>query len=331
MTLSILDQSPVREGVTPVQAFQETLILAKTAEKFGYKRFWVAEHHNAHCLAGSSPEVLLAAIGAATGKIRIGSGGVMLPFYSPFKVAESFSVLSNLYPQRVDLGIGRAPGGDMKTARVLAMGGNPQFEQFPEQASLLLEILQNKDFEPPVTPRLQEPPPLWMLGSSPESAILAARLGLPYNFALFINSNIDPGILKFYRENFVPSAQLSKPKTCITINVICADTDAEAQRLSLSRDLLFARFASGQPSKLVPTVEEAEKYKFSDSERAYLDKKFRLAAVGSPEQVKNTINRLVLQFGADEVMAVTITHDFDARLRSYELLMNVFKNNKEQN
>ncbi|MXX02204.1 MAG: LLM class flavin-dependent oxidoreductase, partial [Gemmatimonadetes bacterium] len=163
------------------------------------------------------------------------------------------------------------------------------------------------------------------LGSSQESAMLAARLGLPYNFALFINSNIDPRILEFYRHYFEPSTQTPQPEACIAINVICADTEAEAQRLSLSRDLLFARFASGKPSYVVPTVEEAEKHRFSEAETAFLEDKFRLAAVGSPDQVRDTIDRLAGQFGAEEVMAVTITHDFKARLRSYELLADVYR------
>ena len=325
MNLSILDQSPVREGVTAVQAFQETLTLAREAERLGYRRFWVSEHHNAHCLAGSSPEVLLAAIGSATEDMRIGSGGVMLPYYSPFKVAESFSVLTNLYPGRVDLGVGRAPGGDMKTARMLAPGAGPRFEQFPELVAELVDILQNRDFEPRVTPPILSPPPVWMLGSSPESAMLAARQGLPYNFALFINSNIDPRILEYYRHYYEPSSQSPEPETCIAINVICADTEKEAQRLTLSRDLLFARFASGKPSSVVPTVEEAARHRFSEAERAFLDDKFRLAAVGSPDQVRATIDRLTDQFGTEEVMAVTITHDFEARLRSYELLADVYR------
>ena len=155
--------------------------------------------------------------------------------------------------------------------------------------------------------------------------MLAARLGLPYNFALFINSNIDPRILEFYRHYFEPSTQTPQPEACIAINVICADTEAEAQRLSLSRDLLFARFASGKPSYVVPTVEEAEKHRFSEAETAFLEDKFRLAAVGSPDQVRDTIDRLAGQFGAEEVMAVTITHDFKARLRSYELLADVYR------
>ncbi len=324
MNLSVLDQSPVREGGTPHQAFQETLTLARTVESLGYNRFWVAEHHNAHCLAGSAPEVLLGAIGAATEHIRIGSGGVMLPYYSAFKVAESFSVLTNLYPDRIDLGVGRAPGGDMSTARALAPNGRPNFENFPHLVEELAVMLRDRDFQPRITPALHKAPPIWMLGSSPESAMLASRLGLPYNFALFINSKIDPQILDFYRSRFEPSGQLKTPRTCLTINVICADTATEAKRLSMSRDLLFARFASGRPSATVPTVEEAEQYNFSPQERAFLDDKFRHAAVGNPDQVKRKIDQLMEDFQADELMAVTITYDFKARLRSYELLADVY-------
>tara|TARA_B100000029_G_scaffold516253_2_gene628075 strand:- start:82426 stop:83403 length:978 start_codon:yes stop_codon:yes gene_type:complete len=324
MELSVLDQSPVRDGGTANQALHESILLAQTCGELGYKRYWVAEHHNAHCLAGSSPEVLLGSIGATTPKIRIGSGGVMLPFYSPFKVAENFSVLSNLFPCRVDLGIGRAPGGDMKTAQMVAPGGRPQFDKFPELASQLFSMLHNPDLDPPITPKIETPPSLWMLGSSPDSAILAARLGIPYNFALFINSKIDRRILDFYRENFNPSVQSTEPRTCITLNVICAETELEAKRLSLSRDLLFARFATGQSSNVVPTIEEAEQYNFNEAEKAYLADKFRLAAVGNPTQVKNTIDQLISEFDPDEIMAVTITHDFNSRVKSYQLLSELY-------
>lgn len=324
MKLSILDQSPIREGGTPQQAFQETLTLARKAEAMNYHRFWVSEHHNAHCLAGSAPEVLLGAIGGATDKIRIGSGGVMLPYYSAFKVAEAFSVLSNLYPDRIDLGVGRAPGGDMQTAQMLSTDGRPKFERFPQLVEELGTMLHDREFQPRVTPPVTAPPPVWMLGSSPESAQLAAKLGLPYNFALFINSNIDPRILEYYRSLFEPSEQTASPYACLAINVICADTEEEAQRLAMSRDLLFARFATGQPSATVPTVEEAEQYQFSPQERAFLDDKFRHAAVGDPARVKRKIDELMDQFGADELMAVTITYDFDARVRSYELLAEMY-------
>ena len=325
MKLSILDQSPIREGGTPRQAFQETLTLARKAEAMNYHRFWVSEHHNAHCLAGSAPEVLLAAVGAATEQIRIGSGGIMLPYYSAFKVAEAFSVLTNLYPDRVDLGVGRAPGGDMKTAQVLAADGIPKFERFPQLVEELGIMLRDRDFQPRITPPLTASPPIWMLGSSSESAQLAARLGLPYNFALFINSKIDPHIFEFYRNHFEPSEQATTPQTCLTINVICADTAEEARQLSLSRDLLFARFSTGQSSATVPTVEEAAQHHFSPQERAFLDNKFRHAAVGDPAQVKQKIDQLMEQFGADELMAVTITYDFDARVRSYELLAEMYR------
>jgi luciferase family oxidoreductase group 1 len=324
MKLSILDQSPIREGGTPYQAFQETLTLARKAEAMNYNRFWVSEHHNAHCLAGSAPEVLLAAVGAATEQIRIGSGGVMLPYYSAFKVAEAFSVLSNLYPDRIDLGVGRAPGGDMKTAQMLSTDGKPNFERFPQLVEELGTMLRDRDFQPRITPPITATPPIWMLGSSPESAKLAAKLGLPYNFALFINSKIDPRILEYYRSLFEPSEQMAEPQSCLTINVICAETEEEAKQLSLSRDLLFARFATGQDSATVPTVEEAAQYQFSPQEQAFLDNKFRHAAVGSPIQVKQKIDELMEQFGADELMAVTITYDFDARVRSYELLAEMY-------
>lgn len=183
MKLSILDQSPIRVGGTARQALQETLQLAQLAERLGYFRFWVSEHHNTTSLAGSAPEVLLAALGAATQTMRIGSGGVMLPHYSAFKVAETFSLLSNLYPNRIDLGIGRAPGSDMRTAQVLATDGRPKFERFPVLVQELRTMLYDPSFRPRVTPTTDNPPPIWMLGSSHESAILAGQLGLPYNFA----------------------------------------------------------------------------------------------------------------------------------------------------
>ena len=323
MKVSILDQSPVREGGTPRQALQETLALAKAAEAWGYHRFWVSEHHNTHSLAGSAPEVLLAALGSATEQIRIGSGGVMLPHYSAFKVAETFSLLSNLYPGRIDLGVGRAPGTDMQTARALATDGQPKFERFPHLVQELRQLLNDPDCIPKVTPEPAEPPPMWMLGSSPDSATLAGQLGLPYNFALFINNQMSSQILSFYRDQFVPSDYVAEPYTCLTVRVICAETEAEAKRLALSMGLLSLSFATGKTRK-VPTVEEAEAYPFSPQEASYVNGKFFRAAVGNPEQVKSHLLELAEQFGVDELMTVTITYDFEARLRSYELLAEVF-------
>lgn len=320
MKLSILDQSPVRVGDTPRQALQETLLLAKHAESLGYYRFWISEHHNTTSLAGSAPEVLLAAVGAATKHMRIGSGGVMLPHYSAFKVAETFSLLSNLYPGRIDLGVGRAPGSDMRTAQMLATDGRPKFERFPMLVEELRHMLNDKEFRPRVTPESPEPPPIWILGSSHESALLAARLGLPYNFALFINSQMIPQIFDLYRSEFVPSEQLAEPYTMLTNNVICAETEKEAIRLSMSRRLLFLRFARGEPNVKVPTVEEAESYPYNEQELTFLNTKFQRAIIGDPTQVKEGLVQMKEEFGADEVMTVTITYDFGARLRSYELM-----------
>ncbi|MEM7343374.1 MAG: LLM class flavin-dependent oxidoreductase, partial [Chloroflexota bacterium] len=322
--LSILDQSPVRQGGTTQQALQETLALAKTAETLGYHRFWVSEHHNTNSLAGSAPEVLLAAIGSATETIRIGSGGVMLPHYSAFKVAETFSLLTNLYPDRIDLGIGRAPGSDMATARALSADGIPRFERFPEQVEDLRKMLYDGGSRPKVTPPSPTPPPIWMLGSRPDSALLASQLGLPYNFALFINSQMSPQVFHFYRERFQPSPQLEAPHTCLTVNVICADTEEEAHRLALSRALLWLRFATGKSNLRVPSVEEAEQYPFNEQEAAFINSKFQQTAVGNPQQVKEKLEMMAEEFGADEIMTVTITYDFEARLRSYELLADVF-------
>ncbi|MGB0389395.1 MAG: LLM class flavin-dependent oxidoreductase [Ardenticatenaceae bacterium] len=324
MKLSILDQSPIRVGGTARQALQETLTLAKRAEEWGFHRFWVSEHHNTEALAGSAPEVLLAALGAATSRIRIGSGGVMLPHYSAFKVAETFSLLSNLYPGRIDLGVGRAPGSDMVTARILATDGKPKFERFPQLVQDLRRMLNDDGFRPKVTPRPSEPPPIWMLGSSPDSAMLAGRLGLPYNFALFINSSMSPQILDFYRSHFQPSEKLAAPHTCLTVGVLCADTEEEAQRLALSRQLLFLRFVTQQGNAQVPTVEEAEQYPYSPQELAFLQNKFQRTAIGNPKQVKQQLQQLADEFRADEIMTVTITYDFAARLRSYELLADLF-------
>ena len=325
MNLSILDQSPIRSGGTPQQALQETLTLAKHAESLGYHRFWVSEHHNSTMLAGSAPEVLLAAIGAGTERIRIGSGGVMLPHYSAFKVAETFSLLANLYPDRVDLGVGRAPGSDMKTAQILAADGQPKFERFPFLVDDLRNRLADPEMRPRVMPTAPTPPPIWILGSSHESAILAAHYGLPYNFALFINSSMIPELFELYRSEFRPSPQLDKPTTMLTVNVICAETEAEAQRLAMSRRLVWLRFTRGETGVTIPPVEEAEAYPFSEQEDQFLDQKFHQSAIGDPAQVRQQLEKLATDFGTDELMTVTITYDFAARLRSYELLAQAFQ------
>ncbi|MGB1251383.1 MAG: LLM class flavin-dependent oxidoreductase [Candidatus Promineifilaceae bacterium] len=324
MKLSILDQSPIRHGGTAHDAVTETIALAQAGEKWGYERFWIAEHHNTNSLASSAPEVLLAAVGAHTNSIRLGSGGVMLPHYAAFKVAETFSMLATLYPERVDLGIGRAPGSDMETARVLASDGVPKFDRFPQLVQNLRVMLTDRDFRPKVTPRPPSPPPIWMLGSSPESANLAGHLGLPYNFALFINNKMSPQIFQYYRTQFKPSEQLEKPRTILTINVVCAETEEKAKRLAMPRALGFLKFVTKRPVSGIPTIEEAENFPYTPQETAFIRDRAYQSAVGTPKQVKAKIEQLASAYQADEIMALTITHDFEDRLRSYELLAEQF-------
>ncbi|MFT5193184.1 MAG: luciferase family oxidoreductase group 1 [Cellvibrionaceae bacterium] len=325
MKLSILDQSPIRKGGTAQDALQETLELARVAEKLGYNRFWISEHHNTNTLAGSAPEVLLAAIGAATSTLRIGSGGIMLPHYSAFKVAETFSMLATLYPDRIDLGIGRAPGSDMETARVLATDGRPKFERFPILVEQLNQMLHDSSFRPKVTPVPPTPPITWMLGSSQDSAILAAERGLPYNFAYFINNRMVPALFAYYRDNFKPSEQWAEPKTMLTMNVIVAETYERAFNLALSRTLPFLFRATGQKVMGIVTPEEAADYPYTTQEWAFVEDRLKTAAIGTPEQVKEIIENVAREWQTDEIMTVTITYDFADRIRSYEMLADVFE------
>lgn len=324
--LAVLDQSPVRSGGTAAQAIAETITLAQEVERLGYSRFWVSEHHASEGLAGCSPEVLLARLGVETQSIRIGSGGVMLPHYSPYKVAENFKLLETLYPGRIDLGVGRAPGSDQYTANALRYGSPLGPEYFPNKVADLEALLRNdsprtQGMERAIAcPSVETPPVLWMLGSSDDSAMLAALMGLPYSFAYFINSAISPDIFAIYRERFSASQVATKPYTSMGVFVICADTEAEARRLIKSRDLWYLQFVRNPRGPKIPSIEEAEAFTFTDDERAFLAANPRHMIVGDPAQVCAELQAMVDKFGLDELMIVTITYDFAARCRSYELL-----------
>jgi len=310
-------------------ALHHSIDLARTADRLGYTRYWVAEHHGSRMLACSSPEVLIGPIAAATRAIRVGSGGVMLPHYSPLKVAESFRMLAALYPDRIDLGLGRAPGSDPLTAWALQRDKRQAApDDFPEQLAELLAyvrdgLAQNHRLArmadlPPVTAR----PVPWLLGSSPQSGIWAAELGLPYAFADFIA----PGgaeIAQRYRESFTASSNLSAPHVIAAVWALCAETDDEAIRLASSSRMAFAHFLSGTLIE-VPPVDEA--LAFLDANRHLLDTLItrRRAIVGSPQTVRAAIERVAQEYGADEVMIVTITYAHEARTRSYELLARAF-------
>jgi len=324
MKLSVLDQSLARSAEQASTALRETIEMAKWCEQLGYARFWVSEHHAFPAVAGSAPEVLLAAIGAATGSIRIGSGGIMLPHYSPYKIAEVFSLLANLYPGRLDLGIGRAPGADMSTAVALATDGRPKFERFPELVAKLSDYLWSEQTSPVVSPRAPEHIPLWMLGSSPDSAVLAAQRGLPYNLGLFINPQADPRLIELYKSRFQPSALQAKPYAILTISVFCADTEQQAQALQLTFDLNLFRFFSGQSNGASLTPQQALSYPLGPREQAFIASRRDSRAAGTPEQVRQQVQELARLHDADEIMAVTNMYYFEDRKRSFQLLKEAF-------
>ena len=324
LDISLLDQSILRPGETARDALAATIASAKAAEALGYTRFWVSEHHDSPIIAGSSPEVLLAAVGAATSRIRLGSGGVMLPHYSPFKVAENFSLLSNLYPDRIDLGVGRAPGADMRAAAALAIDGQPRFDRFPQQMRTLTEALWNEGYRPRVSPAPAEKIPVWLLGTSPDSAMLAAELGLPYAIALFINPRFDPRIAAYYRSHFRPSAAQAEPRVMLAMNVLCADEADHATAMAHAADLTYISFLRNPAAPRVCSPDEARAHRFSAEESAFVQSVSGARAVGTADTVRERVEAFATRFGADELMAVSNTFHHRDRLRSLELLAGAF-------
>ena len=327
LRLSILDQSPISEGSTGAQALANTIDLARLADEQGYHRYWVAEHHGGPMLAGPSPEALIGPIAAATSRLRVGSGGVMLPHYSPFKVAETFSVLSGLYPGRIDLGLGRAAGTDPLTTFALQRDRNHAGpDDFPQQLAELLAYLDDTlPAEHPfarlagVLPGRPEGPEPWLLGSSPQSALWAAELGLPYAYADFINPE-GSAITASYRERFAASARLDAPRTAVAVWSICAETDEEAQRLASSSRMAMTLLRRGRLIA-VPPVEQALRFLESEGKTRAGGRRMVL---GSPATVRAGLEEAARAYGAEEVIVVTITHDHAARRRSYELIADAF-------
>ncbi|MGI9285689.1 MAG: LLM class flavin-dependent oxidoreductase [Pseudomonadales bacterium] len=324
LKLSVLDQSLARSADQAPIALQETLQMACWCEQLGYERFWVSEHHAFPSVAGSAPEVLLAALGAATTHIRLGSGGIMLPHYSAYKIAEVFSLLANLYPNRIDLGVGRAPGADISTAVALATDGRPKFEYFPALVEKLSDYLWNENARPVVSPKPPTTLPLWMLGSSSDSAILAAQRGLPYNLGLFINPQADCGLIGYYKKHFQASEMWDEPYAILALSVFCADSEEQARALQITHDLNLFRFFTGQSNGQSLTPQQAQAYPLGLQERAFIDSRANSRAVGTAEQVHQQIIQLASLHDADEVMAVTNMYYLEDRKRSFELLMNAF-------
>ncbi|CAA9271233.1 MAG: Luciferase-like monooxygenase YhbW [uncultured Chloroflexi bacterium] len=337
IALSVLDQSPVGAGRSARDALEETLQLAQLAERLGYRRYWLAEHHNTTSLAGSAPEVLIARVASVTERIRVGSGGVMLSHYSPLKVAETFRLLHALFPGRIDLGVGRAPGSDQRTAYALAQGRPMPIERFPEQLRDLEAYLTDRlpDDHPfrgvralpeppePVTTGGESGPELWLLGSSDQSAAYAAQFGFAFSFAHFINPHGSAQVITAYRDTFRPSTTLAAPRASLAVRALCAQTDAEARRLASSFLLGRLRMERGERGPL-PSVEEALAYPYTALEQKRLETLLAGIVVGSPERVKAQLERMARAHGVDELVLVTIVHDPAARRRSYELLAEAF-------
>jgi luciferase family oxidoreductase group 1 len=329
MKLSILDQSPIRFGATPAMAIDETVQLAKAADKLGYTRYWLAEHHASNGLAGSSPEILIGRVASETKRIRVGSGGVMLSHYSPLKVAENFKVLETMYPGRIDIGIGRAPGSDGLTAAALAYGSQVGIEYFPTRVGDLKAFLTDTKpntpaFEPiRAQPTISEFPEMWLLGSSDQSALLAAHFGLAFSFAYFINPYDGEAVLKAYRDGFQASEIHDKPEYSIGVFVVCAETDEEAQYLAKSRNLWRIQLDKGEIGPY-PTPEQAEEYPYTEADLTRIAERNQFNVIGTPESVRPELEELAKRHGADELVVLTICHEFGARLKSYELLAEAF-------
>jgi luciferase family oxidoreductase group 1 len=333
LRLGIVDQVPVPNGSTAADAVGNTLTLARAADALGYSRYWLAEHHSTNSFACAAPEALISQVATVTERMRVGSGGVMLSHYSPFKVAEQFRMLTALHPGRIDLGVGRAPGGTHRAVQALEYGRPAiPLQQFPQQLDDLLQWLGDGfGADHPwrkvrAMPRVQEQPEVWVLGSGGESAFYAAERGCGYSFAQFISGVDGAALTRAYRERFQPSESFPQPRASLGIGVICAETQAEAERLALSMHLWRWRIIRGQ-DRGIPSPRQAEtEFAEAGVPLPELLRDDPRTVVGDPQQVRDELLRLAEHYGVDEIMTVTVTHDPAARLRSYELLAEAMTN-----
>lgn len=321
---SILDLVPVRENKSIQSSLHHALALAQHAEKLGYKRLWLAEHHNMSGIASSATAVLLGYLLANTRTLKVGSGGIMLPNHAPLIVAEQFGTLATLYPNRIELGLGRAPGTDQNTMRALRRGRQETEDQFPQD---VLEILQY--FKDPLpqqrivaTPGQSTHVPVWLLGSSLFSAQLAAKLGLPYSFASHFAPRMLDQAIKLYRENFEPSEYLDQPYVSMGVPTVIAQTDEEAQYLATSPYQRIISMFRNQRGKLKPPIENIDEI-WSPAEKMSVDSFYAMAQIGSPETVKAGLKNLLEKYNVDEFIFTCDIYDTDKRLENFELLMNI--------
>ena len=328
LRLSVLDQSPVIAGHTARDAIAATVELAQMADELGYTRYWCAEHHGLHGVCNPAPEVMLARLGSVTKRIRLGSGGVMLPYYSPFKVAEQFRMLEALFPNRIDLGVGRAPGGDMRTAQAVAMGQYNRGDQFPQQVQDLAWLLRGE--VPPdhladgvlLQPAIDTKPELWVLGSSDFGGALAARLGLRFAFAHFINAHSGHVVAQQYRDEFEPGYE-DKPYSAAAIFVICADTEQEAKALERAVDIRRLQMAYGVNAP-IPSLAQAADFTPTERDQLIIERERPRTICGTPAQVAERMLALKDRFAANELVVLSVTASYQARLRTYQLLAEAF-------
>jgi luciferase family oxidoreductase group 1 len=315
-----LDLSPVVSGGDVGLALRSTVDLAKHTERLGYHRYWLAEHHNMPGVASAATAVLIGQVAAATERMRVGSGGVMLPNHAPIVVAEQFGTLEAFYPGRIDLGIGRAPGSDQRTALALRGPGGLSAENFPQQLAELLDYFERDEGRAVrATPAEGNKPPVWLLGSSGFSAQLAGALGLPFSFAHHFSAQNTLPAVQLYRNAFKPSEVLREPYVMLGVAVIAADTDERARWLAGPSGLSFLSLRRGRPIAL-PTPEEAAEYPYTDMDRLFVEDRFQSSIIGSPETVHKGLRSLLDDSGADELMITTMVHGHEDVLHSYDLV-----------
>ena len=322
--LSVLDLSPILQGSDAAQSFRNTLSLAQHAEKWGFQRYWLAEHHGMPGIASAATSILIGHVAGGTSHIRVGAGGIMLPNHSPLVIAEQFGTLASLYPGRIDLGLGRAPGSDQMTARALRRNKASDPDEFPRDVVELMNYFASESVNPVrAVPGQGLDVPVWILGSSLFGAELAAMLGLPYAFASHFAPQQMMQAVALYRANFRPSKRLAKPHVMLGFNVFAADSDEEAAYRATSMQQAFVNLRSGRPAPLPPPV-DGYAQRVGPAERALLDSVLSCSAVGSPATVRAGVHAFIERTGADELMITSQIFDHAHRLRSYEITSGIF-------
>ncbi len=328
INLSILDQSTVSKGATASEAFKQTIAIAKLADRLGFVRFWVSEHHNLAAIAGSAPEVLMVKLADETKRIRIGSGGIMLPNHSALKVAENFRVLEALFPGRIDLGMGRAPGGDRITSILLNPSNDHSEDSYLKQLDYLQHFFRDTaatQYGPILAvPQTETIPMQWILSSSGGSSRIAADYGMGLAVAKFINGDAQPGMVAAYKEFFKPSVQFPQPKAALAIIALCADTEEKAYQLRKILDYRFIQMEKGNFEAL-GDYESIKDYQFSSFEKERIQANAGRVVSGTKEAVKEALTKLADDFDIDEIIATTMTYNFEDRIRSFELLSEAFE------